>query len=153
MMNEGVELAADVLRRQLARSGAATLRVRGHSMRPLLRDGARVELRPVRPGEDLTGHVVAIDTGPRVIVHRVDRVRDTGPGAGPGSWIETRGLAVAAADPPWRAADVIGVVRGRWLRPLAAAVAAAYRVRRRVTPTHPSPRRGEGQGGGTRSVP
>lgn len=116
------ELAADVLRRRLAATGRAHLRMRGSSMRPLLRAGSRVELRPVAPGENLAGAIAAVDTGSIVVVHRVTR--------DDGDRIETRGIAHRDSDPPWPRAAVIGVVRPRWLRPLAASLDVAMRVRR-----------------------
>jgi len=119
---QGTEIAAEVLRRRLATTGRAHLRMRGGSMRPLLNTGARVDLRPVVPGENLVGAIAAMDTGSAVVVHRVTR--------DDGDHIETRGIARAATDPPWPRAAVIGVARRRWLRPVAASLDAAMRVRR-----------------------
>ncbi len=117
-------VAAAVLRRQLARGEPACLRMRGRSMRPLLDDGAQVQLRSVSAGENLAGRIVAVDAGPFVVVHRVIRDR--------GAWIETRGIAREDSDQPWPRAAVIGVARARWLRPLAVSLDAAMRVRRAV---------------------
>jgi len=125
-------IAAPALRHQLARTGRATLYVRGNSMKPLLRDGSMVELRPRRQAESLAGRIVAVDAGPIVIVHRVTLEA--------GNWIETRGIACGKLDPRWQETAIIGVVSaipelgglGRWPRPLASCAAAAAQTRRFV---------------------
>lgn len=95
-------LAPQALRAQLARHGAASLRIRGGSMRPLIASGALVELRPLHRGERLVGAIVAVDAGELVVVHRVCREA--------GAALQTRGIARDAADPWWPRDAVIGVV-------------------------------------------
>lgn len=70
-------------------------------MRPMLPVGARVELRPLRPGESLTGAIVAVDAGELVVVHRVRRDA--------GHALQTQGIARHVADPWWPRDAVIGV--------------------------------------------
>src|SRR5262245_50380131 len=93
---------ATALRRELAAGGSARLRIRGHSMRPLLTEGAVVELRPLRPAEPLGGAIIAFDSGYQIVVHRVIESR--------AELIRTRGIASAKPDPMLRRDAVIGVV-------------------------------------------
>ncbi len=122
--------AARELRRSLAESGSATLRIRGGSMRPVLDDGAVVELRPLVRGEDLAGAIAAIDVGVSVVVHRVLGVRR--------GCVRTTGIASRREDAPQPEEAIIGVVKRhcgaamgeRALRAFAFAANTAYRVHR-----------------------
>lgn len=100
-MEEGV-IDCALLRHQLRHTGEATLRMLGQSMSPLLPMGAMVKLRPVRPGEDLRGAIVAVDWGPKVIVHRVIEAR--------GATIVTQGLNAPEPDQAISRESAIGVV-------------------------------------------
>jgi hypothetical protein len=126
-------VSADSLRRLLAASGVATLRIHSDSMRPIARSGTLVALRSAAPDERLRGAVVAMDAGERVIVHRAVRAS--------AAWVTTRGIASRHADPPWPRDRVIGVVStaGRWkseraLRWAAAVASITYRIYRLVPP-------------------
>jgi hypothetical protein len=127
-------VSADSLRRMLDAWGVASIRIRSDSMRPLVRSGMLVRLRPAAPGERLRGAVVAVDAGERVIVHRV--VREIS------GTVTTRGIASRHADPPWPRDRVIGVASaaGGWkseraLRWAAAVASITYRLYRLV-PRH-----------------
>lgn len=115
-------ISAPYLRRSLAAAGRASVRIRSDSMRPIVRTGAVVRLRPMVAGERLRGAIVAVDAGDRVLVHRV--VADTRAG------VITRGIASLRMDPPWPRERIIGVmVAAEWLRWAAAAASVAYRLR------------------------
>lgn len=91
-----------VLRHRLRRTGEATLRMCGKSMAPLLPAGVTAKLRPLRPGEKLQGAIVAVDCGPKVVVHRVVQVR--------GTTVVTQGLSAQDPDAPTSLSAIIGVV-------------------------------------------
>lgn len=80
------------------------LRVRGHSMRPLLPDGSTVELAPLC-GAPRVGDVVAAELGERFVVHRV---LETGPP------IVLKGDWNRAADRPAPHAAIIARVVRLW---------------------------------------
>lgn len=71
-------------------------------MAPVLPAGATAKLRPLEPGERLLGAIVAVDCGPKVVVHRVVEVR--------GTTIVTQGLSARDPDAPTRRSSIIGVV-------------------------------------------
>ena len=91
-----------LLRHQLRHTGEATLRMLGQSMSPLLPMGAMVKLRPVKPSENLRGAIVAMDWGPKVVVHRVIEAR--------GATIVSQGLNAPEPDQAISRESIIGVV-------------------------------------------
>ena len=99
---EGIRLLADLL----AGGAAVRFTVTGDSMRPFLRGGETVELRPVPPGRIRLGdlllfcpveHEGAHEEGARLMLHRVIRIRR---GAGRPALIQTQGDALWAPDAP-----------------------------------------------------
>ena len=127
------DLPVALLREGLARHGRVHLVARGQSMRPLVPDGSLCEIVRLhampRPGQ-----LVAAVRGEVVIVHRVIAVT--------ASLVQTRGDGARRADPPWRAADLLGLVsRVRLpvglryapdLGPVGRAIALVQRFRRKA---------------------
>lgn len=91
-----------VLRHRLSRTGEASLRMCGKSMAPLLPEGVTAKLRPLKPTEKLRGAIVAVDYGPKVVVHRVVEER--------GQVVVTQGLNAREPDSPTSRDRIIGVV-------------------------------------------
>jgi hypothetical protein len=119
-----------LLIRRIQRTGEASVEVRGGSMRPLLRSGWRVRLRPIQPDMLRPGMVLAVALGDQVVVHRIVRVE---PAA-----VQTWGDAVAIPDPPVPLAHVVGLVdavqgpAGLWVPILhSATLGATLRLARR----------------------
>ncbi len=96
---------ADYLRTRLLECGEATLRMRGHSMFPLLPQGSRAFLRPRTEQEDLRGAIVALEVGRQVVVHRVLRCH--------AGLIHTHGLSTSKRDQPSNERALIGIVSRR----------------------------------------
>ena len=72
-------LAIDMLKRMLREGSSVRVVVKGHSMRPFLRTGDVVELRPLsHPAR--RGDVLAVSLGGQIALHRVVRVAGTGAG-------------------------------------------------------------------------
>lgn len=109
---------ADLARAQLARGLPLRLTATGHSMWPTVRDGAHVDITPLGPERPGVGAIVLLDTGDRLVLHRVIALTEKGP--------VTKGDALPHADgvAPWSA------VLGRYLAretPLDPALAALSR--------------------------
>ncbi len=98
--------------RELAAEAPLGVRVRGGSMAPLLADGDRVELAPVRV--PLPGDLVAFEAGDgdggRLVVHRVIGYRWGHRGASGGLACVTQGDASPAPDPPVPRRRLVGRV-------------------------------------------
>jgi hypothetical protein len=93
--------SAAAIRAQLESGRRVVVRARGHSMRPLLRDGCEVVLEPIDPRRVRVGDVVLAEIGGRssagggLLLHRVVR-RGTSPDDG---LIQTRGDGRRTVDP------------------------------------------------------
>ena len=79
----------------------AIIRVRGGSMLPLLPDGTLLRLRPVDDDTLRAGEIVAVEDGPRLIVHRVVAID--------ASTVYTHGDRTSAPDAPFPRGAVVGV--------------------------------------------
>jgi hypothetical protein len=117
MTQAAAQLSIPFARAALARGEELHLRVRGGSMRPLLRDGAIVRLERPRAWQPRAGDVVAVATALGLVIHRVQRVE--------GSTLVTRGDATLGEDRPVAREHVLARVShlrgpgGLWL-PVAA---------------------------------
>lgn len=76
----------------------ARFTVRGGSMWPAIRDGARVEVTPCTPDALRPGEIAAFARGGQIVVHRVVERTDRG--------FVFRGDALAGDD-PWVSADAV----------------------------------------------
>lgn len=98
----GVALLAETLRRQ----GTVRFRVRGCSMRPLVRDGDVVEVCRQSARELKRGDLAVFSRGGAILVHRVLQSRIAG-----NKWrVVTKGDAFSHPDAPLRAGELLGRV-------------------------------------------
>ncbi len=96
-----VELLAELLQR----GEAVEFRARGGSMHPLIRDGDRLRIEPVRADQLRRGDVIAYRRGARLLVHRyLGRWPDSG-------GLRTRGDSHTRVEPPLDPSEVLGRVR------------------------------------------
>ncbi len=106
-----VELLAELLQR----GEAIEFRARGGSMHPLIRDGDRLRIEPIRADQLRRGDVIAYRRGGRLLVHRY---LGRWPGSGA---LRTRGDSHTRVEPPLDPSAVLGRVtalgrHGRKLR-------------------------------------
>jgi hypothetical protein len=95
-----MELLAELLRR----GKAVEVRARGGSMHPIIRDGDRVRIEPVRADELRAGDIIAYRRGGRLFVHRY-----LGRWANSGA-MRTRGDSHSRVEPPLDPSEVLGRV-------------------------------------------
>lgn len=86
---------------RLARGETIEVPVHGHSMRPVLRDGDSVRVRPLGPAEPRRGQIVLKVQDGQWVLHRLLRCNERR--------VKTRGDARLFADAPSERAAVLGV--------------------------------------------
>lgn len=96
------ELAGEVLRS----SGTLRMRAIGRSMLPTVWPGDMLVFEPVRSNDVSEGDIVLFSNGRQFVAHRVV-TKSNAPG---GARVQTQGDAVARADSPVSASDLLGKV-------------------------------------------
>lgn len=98
-----LELSTDLL----SQGYSVRFRPGGHSMRPTIRDGEAVTVKPVEPAEVRRGDIILYRTARGVIAHRVVLIEGRETGA---RVFHLRGDAASTCDAPVQAEQILGRV-------------------------------------------